>query len=114
MIGKTLTHTHTHARGGDEHMATEAVEAMVVGKRWVEETFRRIAGELNLPVEGLQWRDDYPGPYICSLYFNVRNTPQNIEFRMSQIEGARNPNNRPVRSTLEEQIRSSLQEISQH
>jgi hypothetical protein len=95
-------------------MATEAVEAMVVGKRWVEETFQRIAGELNLPVEGLQWRDDFPGPYISSLYFHVRNTPQNIEFRMSQIEGARNPANRPVRSSLEEQIRSSLQELSPH
>lgn len=95
-------------------MATETVEPLVVGKRWVEETFQRVATELNVPAEGLQWRDDFPGPYISSLYFHVRNTPQNIEFRMSHLEGVRNPANRPVRSSLEEQIRSSLQELSQH
>jgi hypothetical protein len=94
-------------------MATEAVEPIVLGKRWVEETFQRIARELNIAVEGLQWRDDFPGPYISSLYFKVPNTDQKqaIEFRMSQLEGCRNPANRPVRSSTEEQIRNALQEL---
>jgi hypothetical protein len=93
-------------------MATEAVEPIATGKRWVEEAFRRIAGELNIAIEGLHWRDDFPGPYISSLYFDVPTTNQKrtIEFRISQLEGCRNPANRPVRSSLEEQIRSSLQE----
>jgi hypothetical protein len=69
-----------------------------------------------MAVEGLQWRDDYPGPYISSFSFSVpnRERKQVIEFRLSQLEGCRNPANRPVRSSIEEQIRNALQDLSKH
>lgn len=96
-------------------MAAETVEPIVLGKRWVEQTFQRLAGEMNVPVEGLEWRDDFPGPYISSLYVNVRNMSQKpmIEFRMRQLEDCRNPANRPVRTAVEEQIRTNLEDIRQ-
>jgi hypothetical protein len=96
-------------------MATEAAELTIAGKRWVEETLQRIANELKIPVEGLRWRDDFPGPYLSSLYFNVREARQNepLEFRLRQLEDCANPANRPARGSLEDQIRNSLREVSE-
>ena len=96
-------------------MATEAAELTAAGKRWVEETFQRIANEFKIPVEGLRWRDDFPGPYLSSLYFNVREARQNeaIEFRLRQLEDCANPANRAVRGSLEDQLRNSLREVSE-
>jgi hypothetical protein len=96
-------------------MATEAAELSVVGKRWVEETFQRIANEFKIPVEGLRWRDDFPGPYLSSLYFNMREARQNegIEFRLRQLEDCANPANRAARGSLEDQVRNSLREVSE-
>jgi hypothetical protein len=96
-------------------MATEAAELTVAGKRWVEETFQRIASEFKIPVGGLQWRDDFPGPYLSSLYFNVREARQNeaLEFRLRQLEDCANPANQAARGSLEDQVRNSLREVSE-
>ena len=97
-------------------MAIESAEETAVGKRWVEETIKRLAGEYNVSTTGFKWRDDYPGPYISTLVLNMGDTDQtgSIEFRIRQLEDCRNPNNRPVRTALEQQIRESLQQLSQH
>src|SRR6266511_712159 len=96
-------------------MATEAAELTSAGKRGVEETLQRIANELKIPVEGLRWRDAFPGPYLSSLYFNVREARQSeaIEFRLRQLEDCANPANRAARGSLEDQVRSSLREVSE-
>jgi hypothetical protein len=96
-------------------MATEAAELASAGKRWVEETLQRIANELKIPVEGVRWRDDFPGPYLSSLYFNVRQARQNeaIEFRLRQLEDCANPANRAARGSLEDQVRSSLRDVGE-
>jgi hypothetical protein len=96
-------------------MAIESAEETAVGKRWVEETFKRLAGELKIAAAGFKWRDDFPGPYISTLLFTVgaSNQPESIEFRMRHLEDCRNPNNRPVRVALEQQVRDSLQELRQ-
>jgi hypothetical protein len=115
MMAATFCTAAQSIHGGYEPMATEASEPLVMGKRWVEQTLQRMAGELNVPLGGLQWRDDFPGPYISSLYIEVQGLREKgaIEFRMRQLEDARNPANRPVRTSLEEQIRSGLQELRQ-
>jgi hypothetical protein len=97
-------------------MAIESAEETAVGKRWVEETFKRLAGELKITAAGFKWRDDFPGPYITTFLFDVGPTNQtgSIEFRMRQLEDCRNPANRPVRVALEQQLRDSLQELSRH
>jgi hypothetical protein len=96
-------------------MAIESAEETAVGKRWVEETFKRLAGELKITATEFKWRDDYPGPYISTLVFNVSNTNQtgSIEFRMRDLEDCRNLSNKPVRASLEQQVRNSLQDLSQ-
>jgi hypothetical protein len=96
-------------------MAIESAEETAVGKRWVEETFKRLAGEFKIAATAFKWRDDFPGPYISSFIFNVGDADQtaSIEFRMRQLEDCRNLANRPVRAALEQQIRDSLQELSQ-
>jgi hypothetical protein len=94
-------------------MATEAADLAAAGKRWVEETLQRTANEFKIPVEGLQWRDDFPGPYLSSLYFKVREGREALEFRMRQLEDCANPANRPARGSLEEQVRHSLRELSE-
>jgi hypothetical protein len=40
------------------------------------------------------------------------NQTGSIEFRIRHLEDCRNPNNRPVRVALEQQIRDSLQQLS--
>jgi hypothetical protein len=96
-------------------MAIESAEETGIGKRWVEETFKRIAGELKITAAGFKWRDDFPGPYITTFLFDVGNNNQtgSIEFRIRQLEDCRNPANRPVRVALEQQIRAYLQALSQ-
>jgi hypothetical protein len=96
-------------------MAIESAEETAVGKRWVEEAFKRLAGEFKITATGFKWRDDFPGPYISTLVFNVGDTGQtgSIEFRMRQLEDCRNLSNKPVRASLEQQVRDSLQELSQ-
>jgi hypothetical protein len=96
-------------------MAIESAEETAIGKRWVEETFKRLGGEFKIVVTGFQWRDDFPGPYICSLSFKVLDTDQteSVEFHMRQLEDCRNPSNRPVRTSLEQQVRDHLQALSQ-
>jgi hypothetical protein len=95
-------------------MAIESAAETAVGKNWVEETFKRLAGEYNITATGFKWRDDFPGPYISTLIYTVGNNNQtgSIEFRMRQLEDCRNLANRPVRASLEQQIRDSLQELS--
>lgn len=96
-------------------MAIESAEETAVGKRWVEETMKRLVGEYKIAASEFKWRDDFPGPYISTLVFTISDTNQtgSIEFRMRHLEDCRNPNNRPVRTALEQQIRESLQELSQ-
>jgi hypothetical protein len=96
-------------------MAIESAEETAVGKRWVEETMKRLVGEYKIAASEFKWRDDFPGPYISTLVFTIGDTNQtgSIEFRMRHLEDCRNPNNRPVRTALEQQIRESLQELSQ-
>ncbi|HSF33584.1 MAG TPA: hypothetical protein VLK82_24335 [Candidatus Tectomicrobia bacterium] len=96
-------------------MAIESAEETAVGKRWVEETFKRLAGEFKITMAGFKWRDDFPGPYISTLLFTVgpSNQPEAIEFRMRQLEDCRNPSNRPVRVALEQQVRDALQGLRQ-
>jgi hypothetical protein len=96
-------------------MAIESAEETAVGKRWVEETFKRLAGEFKITATGFTWRDDFPGPYISTFSFTVGNTnqPGSIEFRMRQLEDCRNVSNRPVRASLEQQVRDYLQELRQ-
>ena len=96
-------------------MAIESAEETAVGKRWVEETMKRLVGEYKIAASDFKWRDDFPGPYISTLVFTIGDTNQtgSIEFRMRHLEDCRNPNNRPVRAALEQQIRESLQELSQ-
>jgi hypothetical protein len=95
-------------------MATESVEEITAGKRLAEGTVHRLAAELNIPVTGLTWRDDYPGPYLATLVFNVTESGQrgSVELRMRTLEDARNPNNKAARAAMEEEIRKSLQELS--
>ena len=96
-------------------MATESAEETAVGKRWVEETVKRLVGEYKIAATDFKWRDDFPGPYISTFVLTIGDTNQtgSIEFRMRHLEDCRNPNNRPVRTALEQQIRESLQELSQ-
>ena len=96
-------------------MATESAEETAVGKRWVEETVKRLVGEYKIAATDLKWRDDFPGPYISTLVFKMGDTGQtgSIEFRIRHLEDCRNPNNRPVRTALEQQIHESLQQLSQ-
>jgi hypothetical protein len=95
-------------------MAMESAADTAVGKHWVEETTKRLAGEYNIPLTEFKWRDDFPAPYITTLIFTVGNTnqPGSIEFRIRQLEDCRNLSNRPVRATMEQQIRDALQELS--
>jgi hypothetical protein len=95
-------------------MAIESVAETAVGKRLVEETVHRVAAELNIPVTGFTWRDDYPGPYLSTLIFGVMESDQkgSVELRLRTLEDARNPNNQAVRATVEDEIRKSLQELS--
>ena len=96
-------------------MATESAEDTAVGKRWVEDAVTRLVGEYRLSATAFKWRDDFPGPYISTLVLDLGKPNQtgSIEFRMRHLEDCRNPNNRPVRVALEQQIRESLQELSQ-
>jgi hypothetical protein len=96
-------------------MAIESAEETAIGKRFVEEVFKRLAAEYKIAASGFKWRDDFPGPYITTLVFNVGDTDRtgSIEFRIRQLEDCRNPSNKPVRTALEQQIRDSLQELSQ-
>jgi hypothetical protein len=96
-------------------MATESAEETAVGKRWVEETLKRLAGEFKVSAAGFKWRDDFPGPYISTLLFDIGTSNQtgSIEFRMRELEDCRNPSNRPVRVALEQQVRDSLHQLSQ-
>jgi hypothetical protein len=95
-------------------MATESAEETAPGKRWVEETVKRLVGEYKIAATGFKWRDDFPGPYITTFVFDLGKPNQtgSIEFRIRHLEDCRNPNNRPVRMALEQQIRDSLQELS--
>jgi hypothetical protein len=95
-------------------MATESVEELAAGKRLAEGTVHRLAAELNIPVTGFTWRDDYPGPYLATLVFNVMESNQrgSVELRVRTLEDARNPNNKAARATMEEEIRKGLQELS--
>jgi hypothetical protein len=95
-------------------MAIESAEETAVGKHWVEETTKRLGGEYNIAPTAFKWRDDFPAPYITTLSFTIGNTDQNgsIEFRIRQLEDCRNLSNRPVRATMEQQIREALQELS--
>jgi hypothetical protein len=96
-------------------MAIESAEDTAIGKRFVEELLKRLAAEYKIAATGFKWRDDFPGPYITTFVFNMGNTDQtgSIEFRIRQLEDCRNPSNRPVRAALEQQVRDSLQELSQ-
>ena len=95
-------------------MAIESAEDTAIGKRYVEETLKRLAAERNVAATGFKWRDDYPGPYITTFEFQIAdsNKTGSIEFRIRQLEDCRNPSNRPVRTGLEQQIRDSLQGLS--
>ena len=95
-------------------MAIDSAAETAAGKKWVEEAFKRLAGEYNITATGFNWRDDFPGPYISTLVYTVGNSNQtgSIEFRMRHLEDCRNLANRPVRASLEQQIRDSLQELS--
>jgi hypothetical protein len=96
-------------------MAIESAEETATGKRFVEELLKRLAAEYKLAATGFKWRDDFPGPYITTLVFNTGSADQtgSMEFRIRQLEDCRNPANRPVRAALEQQVRDSLQELSQ-
>jgi len=96
-------------------MATESVEETAEGKRLAEEIVSRVAAELSITVAGLTWRDDYPGPYITTLVFGVMGSNQrgSIELRMRTLEASRNPNNKPARAALEEEIRTGLRDLTQ-
>ena len=96
-------------------MAIESAEETVIGKRFVEEVFKRLATEYQIAATESKWRDDYPGPYISTFVFNTGNTNQSgsIEFRLKDLEDCRNPSNRSVRTALEKQVRDSLQELRQ-
>ena len=96
-------------------MAIESAEETAIGKHWVEETVKRLVGEYKLSATAFKWRDDFPGPYISTLVFNIGDTGKtgSIEFRIRHLEDCRNPNNKPVRTALEQQIRDSLQQLSQ-
>lgn len=94
-------------------MAMESAEDTAVGKHWVEETVKRLGGEYNVAPAEFKWRDDFPAPYISTFLFTATNTNQNgsIEFRLRQLEDCRNLGNRPVRATMEQQIRDALQAL---
>jgi hypothetical protein len=95
-------------------MAIESAEETAIGKRFVEEILKRHAAEYKIAATGFKWRDDFPGPYISSLVFDLGKPNQtgSIEFHVRHLEDCRNPNNRPVRVALEQQIRDSLQALS--
>ena len=95
-------------------MAIESAEDTAIGKRFVEETLKRLAAEQKIAATGFTWRDDYPGPYISTFVFNIGTSNQtgSIEFLVRQLEDCRNPSNRPVRTGLEQQIRDSLKGLS--
>jgi hypothetical protein len=105
----------TSQRWRNNTMAIESAEDTAIGKQWVEETVKRLVGEYKLSATGFKWRDDFPGPYITTFVFDLGKPNQtgSIEFRIRHLEDCRNPNNRPVRAALEQQIRDSLQELSQ-
>src|SRR6266850_2086119 len=88
--------------------------ACAAAERWVEETVKQLVGEYKIAATGFKWRDDFPGPYITTFVFDLGKPNQtgSIEFRIRHLEDCRNPNNRPVRVALEQQIRDSLQELS--
>jgi hypothetical protein len=94
-------------------MAIESTEDTAVGKHWVEETVKRLAGEYNVSPTEFTWREDFPAPYIVTFSFTAENTKRtgSIEFRVRQLEDCRNLGNRPVRATMEEQIREALQAL---
>lgn len=95
-------------------MATESAEDTAVGRHWVEETIKRLGGEYKVTASEFKWRDDFPAPYMTTLTFTAGNTtkPSSMEFLIRQLEDCRNLSNRPVRATMEQQIRDALQDIS--
>ena len=97
-------------------MATALIEQSTGGKHWVEEVFRQLADEYHVAVGDLRWRDDYPGPYLSSLYFRVRDahTAEAIEFPLYQLEACTNPANRAARALIRDQIRGCLGELREH
>jgi hypothetical protein len=52
-------------------MATESAEETAAGKRWVEETVKRLVGEYKIAATEFKWRDDFPGPYISTFVFDL-------------------------------------------
>ncbi len=96
-------------------MATKYDESIDTGKRRVEEAIQRLAGEHNLPVRGLRWKDDFPGAYLYSVYFDVQDASDGpcIELSVRQLEACSNPANQSARAGLEDQIRSCLRDVIQ-
>lgn len=97
-------------------MATTQETGLEVGKRWVEDTVRRVAGESKVAVDKFRWMDDFPGAFWYTLYFDAQGAAQRgaIEFSMRQMEDCGNPNKQTARAGVETQIRSSLQEVLPH
>lgn len=85
--------------------------ALDVGKRWVEEAVKRVAGERRVPVAQLRWRDDYPGAFLYTLNFDVQGAAKNksIELSLREVEECRNPARQTIRAGIEDQIRKNLQ-----
>lgn len=94
-------------------MVTTFIEESAVGKEWVEEVFRQLAGESHVAVGDLRWRDDYPGAYVSSLYFRVgdAHTTEAIEFPVYRLEACANPADRVVRALIRGQIRRYMGEL---
>jgi len=97
-------------------MATTQEMPADVGKRWIEEACRRLAGEHNVPVTNLRWKDDYPGAFLYTLYFDVQDAGHtgSVELTLRQVEDCRNPAKQAARTGVEDNIRSSLRNMLAH
>ena len=96
-------------------MATQEAVSVDAGKRAVQEAVRRLAGEYKLPVGGFRWKDDFPGAYLYSLYFDVGDAGEtgSIELSVRQLEACGNPGNRSAQAGLEDQVHRCLREVIQ-
>jgi len=78
-------------------------EQLQAGKEWVIQTFMRLADELHVQIEELEWG---PDPHDCSqhsLAFKADNERHVEKFTHEKIEDC--PNDKNVQAQLESRIR---------
>jgi len=85
-------------------------------KLWVETTLTRLASEHNIQVENISWKGPSDDPrhldrISYSIYFDVSNKRESIEFSIRQLEDCLGDKNE--QQSLENKIRAKIASLKQ-